>query len=81
MGSHHLPRERHILTNDHDFTIVVYDTICDELTDANGFVTFHNTPTKAHDYAVSRAVLGRIPYFRAIFPPRGFRDTGNDYMS
>jgi hypothetical protein len=76
---HHLPREYHILTEDHDFTLVVYDTIQEELTDASGSVTFHDTPTKAHDFAVSRSTLGRIPYFRAIFSPRGFRDTGNEY--
>lgn len=78
-NSHHLPRERHILTDDHDFTIVVYDTVREELTDASGFVTVEDTPVKAHDYAVSRATLERIPYFRAIFPHREFRDTGNDY--
>ena len=65
--------------NDHDFTIVVYDTTREELTNADGFVTSKYTPTKAHDYAVSRATLERIPYFRAIFPHRGLRDTGGDY--
>jgi hypothetical protein len=77
--SHHLPRQRHVLTEDHNFTIVVYDTVEEEFTDANGFETFHNIPTQAHDYAVSRSTLERIPYFRAILSPRGFRDTGKDY--
>jgi hypothetical protein len=77
--SHHLPRQRHILTDHHDFTIVVYDTVEEDFTDASGFETFRNTPTQAHDYAVSRSILERIPYFRAIISPRGFRDTGNEY--
>lgn len=77
--SHHLPRQRHILTEDHDFTIVVYDTIREEFTDANGSVTFQDTPVKAHDFAVSRSTIERISYFRAILSPRGFRDTGNVY--
>jgi hypothetical protein len=58
---------------------VVYDTVSEELTDASGFVTVQEIPVKAYDYAVSRATLEHIPYFRAIFPHRGFRDTGNDY--
>lgn len=77
--SHHLPRERHILTMDHDFTIVVYDTYREDYVDANGHKTFQYIPTKAHDFAVSRIELERIPYFRAILSPRGFRDTGQDY--
>jgi hypothetical protein len=77
--SHRLPRERHIITPDHNFTIVVYDTVREELMDASGFVTFREKPIKAHDYAVSRTTLERIPYFHAILSPHGFRDTGNDY--
>lgn len=49
------------------------------MADASGFVASHDTPVKAHDYAVSCSTLERIPYFRAILSPRGFRDTGNDY--
>lgn len=76
---HHLTRQHHILTEHHDFTVVVYDTIHEEFTAADGSVTFEVTPVEAHDFAVSRATLERIPYFRAILSPRGFRDTGNDY--
>jgi len=53
--------------------------VCEELTDTDGFITVHDILVKAHDYAVSRATLERIPYFRAVLSPRGFRDTGNNY--
>jgi hypothetical protein len=78
-NSHSLPRERHILTNDHDFTVVAYDTECEEKIDSNGVKTFELVAKKAHDFAVSRDVIERVPYFCAIFAPRGLRDTGKDF--
>jgi hypothetical protein len=54
-SSRHLPRERHILTNDHYFTLVVCDAVPEELTGHHGFVTVQETSIKAHDYAASRA--------------------------
>ena len=79
MSSHSLPRERHILASGHDFTVVVYDIEGEERTSGNGVKVVDLVPKKAHDFAVSRDVLERIPYFRAILAPRGLRDTGKDF--
>lgn len=49
-----------MITHDHDFTIVVYDTLREELTDANGFVTFEDTLVKAH-YTISRLTVEHVP--------------------
>lgn len=62
-SSRSLPRQRYILTPSHDFTVVVYDNVREELKDSNGTTTVEYVPTKAHDFAVSRAVLKSIPYF------------------
>lgn len=78
-NSHNLPRERHVLASSHDFTVVAYDTERGERTDSNGIKVIEHVSTKAHDFAVSRDVLERIPYFRAILAPRGLRDTGKDF--
>lgn len=76
---HGVPRKRQIFTPDHDFTIIVYDSVVQQLTDANGVKTVEHVPIKAYEYDVSRAVLSFIPYFRAIFAPSGFRDTGQKF--
>jgi hypothetical protein len=79
MSSHSLPRERYILGSGHDFTVVAYDTEREERTNSNGVKIVEHVPKKAHDFAVSRDVLERVPYFRAILAPRGLRDTGKDF--
>lgn len=76
---HSFPRERYVLASDHDFTVVAYDTVLEERTNGDGVKVVENVPIKAHDFAVSRDVLERVPYFRAILVPRGLRDTGKDF--
>lgn len=78
-NSHNLPRERRVLASGHDFTVVAYDTEREERTDSNGIKVIEHVPAKAHDFAVSRDVLERVPYFCAILASRGLRDTGKDF--
>ena len=78
-NSHNLPRERHVLASINDFTVVACDTEREEQTDSNGIKVIEHVPTKAHDFAVSRDVLERVPYFRAMLASRGLRDTGKDF--
>lgn len=70
-----VPRESYILTPNHDFTVVVYDTERDDLTDGQGNVKTEYVQTRAYEYKVSLAVLKRLKYFAVVFARKGSLDT------
>jgi len=78
--SHGIPCHKYYLGPKHDYTVVAYDTMSEDLTDGHGNVHTEYTLIAAHEFAVSRDVLEQVPYFHAIFGPGGSQDNSTKHV-